>query len=885
MEERPENRGLVADNAHPLDLGALSGAFLVARGFIDVFALSGDPARSRRLPLFRLEEGALLLPLPPISGAGTRIFRFHAAGGPETELVPLDPAVYPPNSAVARWCDGLREAALAPRGELPADLDAFTAERMGEILGLLETRLGEGEGDGWRQRRRRLGEAATSDALAGLSGLQEAGALGQALSPGAVADPLKAAVLLVLSAQAVTPKLEAFEMMPEGADLEERLARVLARHQMIARSVLLRPGWTRRPGPPMLGFLGEERRPVALLFLRGRWMIRDGGRLQPVARDALEGAGEGGLSADARQFYPALPARPLRFRDLFAFGFATLGSDKPRLALLMLAAAVLSMLVPYGSRFLISDAIPHGDLGLPGMIVGALVAAALVKTVVEAAKSLTMLRAELGFEGRLQPALLLRLLRMPPSFFRAFAVGDITDRVLGIQNARQVITHSFTSAATSSVFSLVSLVPILTVDWRLALLAFGLALVLGAINMVVSYRGLVHERLRLAEKGRLDSFVVQMLMGLGKLRAAASERMGFARWAALFARNTAHAAAAGRWANWQATLDALLPQLATLALYATIVWLMKADAAKAEGAPPFSLADFVTVTTAFAQVIGAISALAAALTQSLAAVPLIERAKPIVSAVPDTPPVSSRPVTLQGAIDIRNLTFRYSEQAPRALSELTLKIERGEFVAVVGASGSGKSTLLRLLLGFDRPELGDIFYDGHSMQRLDLSNLRRQIGVVLQHGRIMAGSVHSNIAGESGLGLEEALEAARMVGLDKDIRDMPMGMHTVLLDGGGTLSGGQRQRILIARALIQKPAILMLDEATSALDNRTQAIVTETLSALPVTRIVIAHRLSTIEKVDRIVMLERGKMIETGTFEELMRRDGAFAAHARRQLA
>lgn len=869
------------DHSHPLDLGAEGGRAIVVRGFIDVFAVRGEPGRARRIPLFRLEEGALILPLAPQEG-----YRFFAAGGPECLVRPVPENELPSERAIARWCDGLREAALAPRGETPADPDSFTRSMMVLVVARLKVGGAKPVGEDWRERRRRHGEAATAEALAGLAGLGGTAGDGPRIMAAASADPLRSALLSVFSALAVTPKLDAFEILPEGADIPAEIARVLARHQMISRSVLLRPGWTRAPGAPMIGFFGAARRPVALLFVRGRWVICDAGTVRPLAADALEGAGEDGLAADALQPYPALPGRPLRFRDLFAFGFAGLGTDRLRLLLLMLSAAVLALLVPFGSRILIEDAIPHGDLALTGVIVGGLIAAAVVKTVVEAAKALALLRAELGFEARLQPALLLRLLRMPPSFFRAFAVGDIADRVLGIQSARQVITQSFTGAAASAVFSLASLVPILTVDWRLAVLALLLALFLAAVNALVSYRGLLHERQRLQEKGRLDSFVVQMLMGLGKLRAAAAERMGFARWAALFTRNRRHAEAAGRWANWQATLDALLPQLAVLVLYATILWLMKSDAAAAvPGAAPFSLADFVTVTTAFAQVLAAMSALAAALTQSLAAVPLVERAEPIIAAVPDMPPVESRPVTLRGAIDIRNLSFRYSPEAPRALSELTLGIERGEFVAIVGASGSGKSTLLRLLLGFDRPELGDIFYDGHSMQRLDLSGLRRQIGVVLQHGRIMAGSLHANIAGESGLGLEEALEAARLVGLDRDIEAMPMGLHTVLLDGGGTLSGGQRQRILIARALIRKPAILMLDEATSALDNRTQAIVTETLAGLPVTRIVIAHRLSTIEKVDRIVMLERGRLIETGTYAELMRRDGVFAAHARRQLA
>lgn len=299
----------------------------------------------------------------------------------------------------------------------------------------------------------------------------------------------------------------------------------------------------------------------------------------------------------------------------------------------------------------------------------------------------------------------------------------------------------------------------------------------------------------------------------------------------------------------------------------------------------FSLADFVTVTTAFAQVIGAISAPAGALTQSLVAIPLIERAEPIIATQTDAPPANSRPIALQGVIDIRNISFRYSEKSPPALSELNLRIGKGEFIAVVGASGSGRSTLLRLLLGFDRPQQGEIFFDGHSLNRLDLAQVRRQIGVVLQHGRIMAGSIHDNIVGESGLAMDDALEAARMVGLDKDIAQMPMGMLTVLLDGGGTLSGGQRQRILLARALITRPSILLLDEATSALDNRTQATVTQTLQALPVTRLVIAHRLSTIESDDRILMLDRGRVVEKQLIEERLASNPGFAGRFYKALA
>jgi ABC-type bacteriocin/lantibiotic exporter with double-glycine peptidase domain len=242
------------------------------------------------------------------------------------------------------------------------------------------------------------------------------------------------------------------------------------------------------------------------------------------------------------------------------------------------------------------------------------------------------------------------------------------------------------------------------------------------------------------------------------------------------------------------------------------------------------------------------------------------------------------PGRLEGRIELRRVGFRYADDAPMVISDLTLTIEPGAFVAVVGPSGSGKSTLIRLLLGFERPQTGGIYFDGRSAERLNLGAVRRQIGVVLQHGRITAGSLYQNILGDAPLGLDDAWRAARLVGLDQDIEAMPMGMHTVLNDGGGMLSGGQRQRVLIARALVHRPRILLLDEATSALDNRTQAVVTDTLAKLSVTRVVIAHRLSTIRQVDHIFVLDGGRLVEQGGYQDLIERNGAFTALARRQL-
>jgi ATP-binding cassette subfamily C protein len=272
-------------------------------------------------------------------------------------------------------------------------------------------------------------------------------------------------------------------------------------------------------------------------------------------------------------------------------------------------------------------------------------------------------------------------------------------------------------------------------------------------------------------------------------------------------------------------------------------------------------------------------------TSLLVIVPTYERLRPILQAAPEVEAGQAEPGELGGAIDVDRVSFRYHADGPLVLDDVSLHFRPGEFVALVGPSGSGKSTLLRLLLGFEAPVAGAILYDGRDLATLDVRAVRRQIGTVLQSGRLMTGDIFSNIVGASTLTVDDAWEAARMAGLDADIRAMPMGMHSVIGEGLSTLSGGQRQRLLIARAIVSRPRIIFFDEATSALDNRTQEIVSRSLESLAATRVVIAHRLSTVVNADRIYVLQNGRVVESGTYRELMQRRGVFADLARRQIA
>jgi ATP-binding cassette subfamily C protein len=293
----------------------------------------------------------------------------------------------------------------------------------------------------------------------------------------------------------------------------------------------------------------------------------------------------------------------------------------------------------------------------------------------------------------------------------------------------------------------------------------------------------------------------------------------------------------------------------------------------------------VAFYAAFGSFVLAAQALAEASLGLLAIVPFYERLAPILTALPESDEGRGHPGRLRGGLSVSHVRFRYHADAPWVLDDVSFDVQPGEFVALVGASGSGKSTLLRLLLGFERPGSGAVRYDGQDLSALDARAVRRQIGVVLQESRLLPTDIFRNIVGNSSRTPQDAWEAAEMAGLGEDVRQMPMGLHTVVSEGGGTFSGGQRQRLLIARAIVNRPRLIFLDEATSALDNKTQAVVTQSMDRLDATRIVIAHRLSTVVNADRIIYLEGGQVREEGTYQELLAKGGLFAQLARRQMA
>ncbi|WP_234426210.1 ATP-binding cassette domain-containing protein, partial [Streptomyces kebangsaanensis] len=375
---------------------------------------------------------------------------------------------------------------------------------------------------------------------------------------------------------------------------------------------------------------------------------------------------------------------------------------------------------------------------------------------------------------------------------------------------------------------------------------------------------------------KLNNQAFQTLRGLPKLRVAAAENYAYAAWASRFARSRELQQKAGRIKNLTTVLGAVYLPVCTLLMFMLL-------AGPARGS--MSAAAFLTFNTSVTMLLTSVTQLTGAFVSMVAALPLLEQIRPVLDAAPEVRTASTRPGPLSGAIEARRLSFRYGDDGPLVLDDVSFRVRPGEFVAIVGPSGCGKSTLLRLLIGFDRPLSGSVLYDGQDLAALDQSAVRRQCGVVLQHAQPFTGSILDVIRGTEPCTPEEAMAAAELAGLAEDIGRMPMGLHTIV-SGGGAVSGGQRQRLMIAQALVRRPRILFFDEATSALDNDTQRTVIESTRKLNATRVVIAHRLSTVLDADRVVVMEDGRITQQGPPAELLADTGGRLHElVRRQLA
>jgi NHLM bacteriocin system ABC transporter ATP-binding protein len=690
--------------------------------------------------------------------------------------------------------------------------------------------------------------------------------------------PLIEACRLVASSQGL-------KVLPAGESkvtrtLNEQVLAIAAASRFRTRQVALRGDWWRHDQGPILAIVADSNSPVALLPRGPRhYDIAEPatGERRRVTADIAASLQPFGYS-----FYRPLPAGKLSGRDLVKFGARGMAPDFKLLVLMGIATGAFGAVTPYLIGRMVDDAIPQGDRSLLVQLGVAMLLTALANAAFKIAQSIAVVRIESRLDYVLASAIWDRLLDLPSGFFRQYGAGDLAERAGGVNAIRGVISRAGVGGVLGAFSSVAYIVLMLMYNVQLTMVAIVISLVLVAFTTSGNYRQLKYQRNESAQRGRIMSLVLQLVTGVAKVRVCAAENHAFRVWAQLFSTLKQTGFSIGQVQNSVSTFTSGFAVMSSIGIFATLYYIQTSVVG---AAPAFTTGTFIAFNGAFGAFVAALQGLSDASMSLLKAVPTFERLKPILDTAPESDETKIAPGKLRGEITISHLFFRYTPEMPWVLKDVSFSIKPGQMVAFVGSSGCGKSTLLRLLLGFERPQSGSIAYDGQDLSTLDVRSVRQQLGVVLQESRVLPTDIFRNIVGASAHTMDDAWEAAAMAGFADDIRDMPMKMHTIVSEGGGTFSGGQRQRLLIARALVNKPSLIFFDEATSALDNRAQAVVTQSMNRLDATRIVIAHRLSTVVNADRIFYFEGGQIREEGTYQQLLDKRGAFAALARRQIA
>ena len=660
------------------------------------------------------------------------------------------------------------------------------------------------------------------------------------------------------------------------------------------RKARLQDEWWLFDAGCMLAFRKKDGLPVALLSvalkagLTRRYEILDP---ELGCQSVFEPSMQGDLEDEVYVFTHPLPRTegPISFFKLGQFTFSPFFKDIRLIIALSLAGSFMGGVMPLANRLMIDQVIPDANRALLWDLAMGLAIMSISLFLFNMAQGLISLRMKTGLTAHLQSAVIDRLLRLPARFFAKFSSGDLLNRSMMISE----ISSGFSMTLLSAVFSLFSTAVMLALCFYYsAILAF-LALIAAVLTSIfgVTFSYLIRTKALELEirSGKLFGILTQMVHGVSKLQTAGAEDRAFNEWAKLYGYDLKLQYRISQLSHWSGMVGTFIQLCSTLGLY-YFSGLMAQQTEELRQISPMippliTIGTFFALQGAFSAVVGGVNSFFGSF---LTIHQLIEKRKlvrPILEEPIECGTGRINPGLLDGNIEIKTVSFRYGVNLPLVLDDIDFQARAGEFVAIVGPSGGGKTTLLKLLLGFESPETGQIFYDKKDIADLDMTAVRKQIGVVLQDGKVNAGTIFDNISGACQITLDEAWEAAENSGFDEDIRTLPMGMHTLVPEGGTTLSGGQRQRLLIARALAPKPRIIFFDEATSALDNRTQEIVTRSLSERRITRIIVAHRLSTVVGADKIYVIDKGEVSQSGTYDDLISRDGPFRELSKRQIS
>ena len=691
---------------------------------------------------------------------------------------------------------------------------------------------------------------------------------GEAVQEGLMAGRQKAhnaihEILKYLGAR-ITPVPEDVTEVPEYLDY------CLRPSGAMKRQVDLVGKWWKDAYGPILGFLVDGGGAVALLPTTKGYAYFD---YKSGKKILINAANAANIEGSAYCFYRPFPPRSLSILDLIrqVFSMITAG-DIVFYALILAINTIMGMLLPRITQYIYSFVIPLDRRDVLAAVSVVLITMAVATQVLKLSQNIIMNRLTFKLLNTIEPAAMMRMLALKPEFFKVYAAGDLSEKFSLITQLCTTIFTIITGTLLTTLFSMAYFVQISNIT--AALLGPTLFIIGGTLlfNIFSTMMSMKYQKRRMIANAELSGMTYAMLSGITKIKMTGSEKRSFAKWAPKYKKT----------ANFSYNPPFILKYTEVINTAITSVGLAIIYFVTLNS--HIDVGDYMAFNVAYGMVSASVLSLVS-LTKFFAEVkPTLDIIEPLLTAEVENTGDKTFISGLLGGVEINKLTFRYNTNSRYVLDGVNIKIRPGEYVALVGKTGSGKSTLVRLLLGFEKPVGGSIYYDGKDISGIDLSSLRRNIGTVLQNSKLMSGDIFSNISISSPrLSLDEAWEAARIAGIDADIHEMPMGMHTVITEGSGSISGGQKQRLLIARAIAAKPKLMIFDESTSALDNITQKQVTESLAQLKSTRIVIAHRLSTIKECDRIYVLDEGKIIEEGSFDELYAKQGFFYELVSRQ--
>lgn len=661
------------------------------------------------------------------------------------------------------------------------------------------------------------------------------------------------------------------ENLPEKIEAPELLAQIAQNSEVRYRQVRLTGRWWRKDCGHMVAFFGEESKPVALIMKRpGSYEI-----VEPESgkRTKVDKAAASKLDRTGYYFYPSFPNELKTGKEMFKYYLKLNKKEFFPLVFYSVVAAIISLFPPFATEKLMNSVIPDANYSLLWEISIGLFMAAASASLFLFFRSLMVARLEGKSSDQLLAGLWDRMLKLPISFFRRYTTGNLIMRVMSAEWMRSLISGNSIRALFSGVFSLFYLLamalyaPVLTLI-AVVLLLIGFLTTLGCAYFYARMQKHYYEY-----EGKINAFLIQIISSVGKLRTAGAEKNAFAKFARQFAEFKKIDLSSQHIKNVVTTMNFVLPFVMYLFIFGYAILAQE----------NYSVGSFLAFNTAFVTFYIAMTDLSNTILEMTPILPLWDRSKVIVEEPLEEQLKAQSPGRLTGEIHVDEVCFKYEGNENYILHTISLKANPKEFIGIVGPSGCGKSTLIRLLLGFERPTAGAVYYDDKDLSSFTMHEFRKQLGVVLQEEGIIAGSIYDNLTCGGAYKPEQVERALAISGFSEDIESFPMGLHTYLSMGGSTLSGGQKQRLLIARALLPNPKILLLDEATSALDNRNQEKVIKSIDQLDVTRIVIAHRLSTIRNADRIYVMDKGKFIQTGTFEELASQHGLFFDMLKRQ--